>query len=350
MPSKQTNNIKPNNIKSNISQSSLSNKSQNIQQLTTIRDFIRYGLTQFNSHDLYFGHGTDNSWDEIIALITHTLKININPDNSDDSGNSWQADILPHLLDAKLLASEKELLFNKIQQRVSERIPLAYLINQTYFCDLEFYVDKRVIIPRSPIAELIQNQFSPWIGAGNTQAEDIHSILDLCTGSGCIAIALAYYFPNANVDAIDLSDDALEITKINIKNHKTKNNIKNKITPIKSDLFNNLAKNKKYDLIISNPPYVNQQDLDSMPAEYHHEPRMALEAGKDGLELVDRILKDAIQFLNPDGLLIVEVGNSQYDLIKKYPDIPFTWLEFESSADGVFLLTYKQLLTIKKNI
>ena len=204
---------------------------------------------------------------------------------------------------------------------------------------LNFYVDKRVIIPRSPIASLIQQQVAPWI----ENPDDIKSALDLCTGSGCIAIALAYYFPEANIDAIDLSDDALEITNINIKKHHLKTQVK----AIKSDLFNAIKNtNTKYDLIISNPPYVNKQDLEQMPKEYHHEPKMALEAGDDGLDLAHRILKEAINYLNPNGVIIVEVGNSQDALEKAYPHVPFTWLEFESGAYGVFLLTYEQLKNI----
>lgn len=218
-------------------------------------------------------------------------------------------------------------------------MPLAYLIKQTNFCDLNFYIDTRVIIPRSPIASLIQDHFSPWI----ENPDNIKSALDLCTGSGCIAIALAYYFPEANIDAIDLSDDALDITNINIKKHQ----INNQVKAIKSDLFNSIKNtNKKYDLIISNPPYVNKQDLEQMPKEYHHEPKMALEAGDDGLDLAHRILKEAINYLNPKGVLVVEVGNSQDALEKAYPHVPFTWLEFESGAHGVFLLTYEQLKDI----
>jgi ribosomal protein L3 glutamine methyltransferase len=312
----------------------MSQKIDILSDLSTIRDFIRYGFTEFNKNNLYFGHGTDNSWDEIIALVTYSLNIvpnNLSPDN-------LNPDNLNILLDAKLLIHEKQNLIDLINKRINEKTPLAYLIQQTNFCDLNFYVDKRVIIPRSPIGSLIQEQFSPWIEEPN----NITSALDLCTGSGCIAIALAYYFPEANIDAIDLSDDALAVTNINIKKHELQNQVK----AIKSDLFNSIKANKKYDLIISNPPYVNKKDLEQMPKEYHHEPKMALEAGDDGLDLAHRILKEAINYLNPNGILIVEVGNSQYDLEKEYPNIPFTWMEFDSGASGVFLLTYDQLKNI----
>ena len=298
-----------------------------IKNLITIQDVIRYGLTQFNQHDLYFGHGTDNAWDEIIALVTHTLHLDQNIDN------------LNLLLGAKLLPNEQDLLLNLIEKRVKDKIPLAYLINYMRFCDLDFYVDNRVIIPRSPIAELIQNQFAPWV----SNPDNISSALDLCTGSGCIAIALSYYFPSANIDAIDLSDAALEIANINIKKH----NLTNQVKAIKSDLFNTIKTPtaKKYDLIISNPPYVDKQDLDNMPEEYKHEPKMALAAGDDGLDLVKIILKEAINHLNPNGLLVVEVGNSQIALENAYPKVPFTWIDFESNAIGVFALTYEQIIS-----
>ena len=315
----------PKDNKSNAKNNSLSNNNQICESLSTIRDFMRYGLTQFNQHNIYCGHGTDNNNDEIINLIRYTLHL---------EHHQYQ----PHILDAKLLPDEKQNIIQLIQKRVNSKIPLAYLINQTQFCGLDLYVDQRVIIPRSPIASLIEQQFQPWIN----NPDNTHDILDLCTGSGCIAIALAYAFEQAQIDAIELSDDAIEVAKINIKKHE----LEARVNLIKSNLFNKI-KNKKYDLIISNPPYVNQHDLDNMPKEFCHEPKMALAAGKDGLDLVRIILKEAQNHLNKDGLLIIEVGNSQADLEKLYPKVPFTWLDFEDGAYGVFVLTYQQLIDHK---
>jgi len=292
----------------------------NNPELQTIRDFLRYATTRFNEAGLYYGHGTDNAWDDAIALIFTSLHL---------PQHTHQA-----VLDAKLTSSERENLFHLIEQRAQKRIPVPYLTHEAWFCGMPFYVDERVLIPRSPIGELIQNEFSPWIDTAN-----IHSILDLCTGSGCIAIACAKAFPDAEVDATDISEEALAVAHINVMRHAVDDN-----THLhKADLFHNLPM-KKYDIIVSNPPYVNASDMSTLPSEYLHEPSLALAAGDDGLDCVTRILHDAKKYLHPKGILVVEVGNSEIALMEKYPSLPFTWLEFENSDGGVFLLTADQLI------
>ena len=288
-------------------------------ELKTIRDYIRYATSCFNEAGLYFGHGTDNAWDEAIALVYHTLH-------------------LPHsinseILDARLTQSEKSKLSKLIDERIKKRLPLAYLTHEAWFANLAFYVDERVLIPRSPIAELIEAQFSPWV-----HPEKAHRILDLCTGSGCIAIACAKYFPNISVDASDISTDALAVAKINTLRH----NVEDQVTLIESDLFQSIPK-RKYDIIVSNPPYVSHAEIAALPEEYNHEPKLGLVAGNQGLDFATRILRDASKYLEPTGILIVEVGNSEAALSDTYPDIPFTWVEFERGGGGVFLLTAEQL-------
>lgn len=291
-----------------------------MNDLITLRDFIRWAVSRFNEAGLHFGHGTDNAWDEATALILHTLHL--------------PHEINPTVLDARVTQNERTELYKMIQRRVNERIPVAYLTNEAWFAKMPFYVDERVLIPRSPIAELIGNEFQPWI-----EHHAINDILDLCTGSGCIAIACAKAFPDAHVDASDISNDALAVAKMNVLRHE----IEDQVTLYQSDLFNSLPP-KKYDIIISNPPYVDAEDMASLPEEYHHEPELGLAAGSKGLDVAIRILQDAAEYLNPQGILIVEVGNSEYALSEKFPEIPFTWLEFEHGGGGVFLLTAKQLL------
>jgi ribosomal protein L3 glutamine methyltransferase len=288
-------------------------------ELQTIRDFLRYATSRFNEAGLYFGHGTDNAWDEAIALILHTLHL--------------PHDINPAVLAAHLVQSERATLLELIEKRVIKRIPVPYLTHEAWFLGMPFYVDERVLIPRSPIAELIENHFKPWVSAG-----DVEAILDLCTGSGCIAIACAKAFPDAEVDASDISPEALAVAKINVLRHA----LEDQVHLHQADLFNGTP-SKKYNIIVSNPPYVSATEMAELPPEYLHEPKQGLSAGKEGLDFAIRIMKEARQFLTPHGILVVEVGNSETTLAETYPDIPFTWLEFERGGGGVFLLTAQQL-------
>ncbi|MDF2691408.1 MAG: prmB, partial [Gammaproteobacteria bacterium] len=232
------------------------------------------------------------------------------------------------VLDAKLTQLERKRILNKIRLRAKKRLPLPYITHEIWFAGLKMYVDERVLVPRSPIAELIQQQFSPWV-----EPESIHNILDLCTGSGCIAIACALAFPEAIVDAVDISKDALQVSKINVEHYE----LTKRVNLIESDLFQSL-KGKKYDIIVSNPPYVDQSEIKAMPDEFKSEPMLGLASGKDGLDATKEILKQAAQHLNPNGILIVEVGASQEALIAQFPELPFTWLDFEKGGEGVFLL------------
>ncbi len=292
-----------------------------------LQDILRWGLTQFNKANLYYGHGTDNAWDEIIYLVLSTLKL-----------GSY---LNPCFLGTSLSLAERRLLIENIRQRVEERIPTAYLVNEASFANLSFYVDARVLIPRSPIAELIQCEFSPWIQ--NTQR--VNTILDIGTGSGCIAIACAYALPESRIDAVDNSKEALAVAAINVAEHK----LQGQINLIHSNLFQNLN-NRLYDIIISNPPYVDAEEFASLPLEYQHEPAVALAAGKDGLDFVIQILKQAKKFLKEKGILIVEVGYSKKALIERYPQIPFFWLEFENGDAEIFLLTEEQLTHYEQEI
>lgn len=293
-------------------------------ELVTIRDYIRFAASRFNEANLYYGHGTDNAWDEAAALVLHSLFLHHT--------------INPTILDARLTEEERLKIYQFIVQRIDKRIPVAYLTRQAWFAGLPFYVDERVLIPRSPIAELIQNHFQPWI-----DYDKVHRILDLCTGSGCIAIACAQAFPQAEIDASDISEDALAVAKINVMKH----GLEDQITLYHSDLFATLLL-KKYDVIVSNPPYVSAEEMFNLPLEYEHEPSMGLHGGKEGLDFAIRIMQQARDYLNPHGILIVEVGNSEHALIEQFPNIPFTWLEFEHGGGGVFLLTAEQLQTFIK--
>lgn len=288
-------------------------------ELKTIRDIIRWSVSRFNEAGLYYGHGTDSAWDEAVALVLHTLHL--------------PHDVNPTVMDARITSDERDKLYSLIHRRIHERIPVPYLTQQAWFAGLPYYVDERVLIPRSPIAELIESEFLPWI-----ELNEVQTILDLCTGSGCIAIACAKAFPDAHVDASDVSSDALAVAKINTLRHHVEEQVKLH----QADLFHSLPA-KKYDIIVSNPPYVDAEDMASLPKEYHHEPQLGLKAGEMGLDFAIRILQDASQWLTPNGVLVVEVGNSEHALAEQYPDIPFTWLEFERGGGGVFLLTAKQV-------
>lgn len=298
-------------------------ENQNIAQvnkeLTTIRDYIRWGYSLFNGANLFYGHGTDNSWDEAVHLVLSALHL--------------PPDVSPDLMSAILTTVERRHLSELILRRINERVPTAYLTHEAWFAGIPFFVDQRVIIPRSPIGELIERGFSPWLDNGEPK-----KILDLCTGSGCIAIACALAFPESEVDAVDISKDALEVAAINVKKH----HVSDQVNLIKSNLFEKI--NDKYDLIISNPPYVAEQEYKNLPKEYSHEPQIALKAAQLGLEVVNQILQHAAQHLTVEGLLVVEVGNTQEVLVDKYPNIPFTWIDFEQGGEGIFLLSAKDLI------
>ncbi|MDE1461154.1 50S ribosomal protein L3 N(5)-glutamine methyltransferase [Spartinivicinus poritis] len=285
------------------------------QGLSTIRDFIRWAYSRFNQADLFYGHGADNSWDEAVHLVLQSLAL------------PW--DIEQPLFDCHLTDDEKQHVASLIHQRIEQRTPTAYLVNQAWFCGLPFYVDERVLVPRSPIAELINNQFRPWLVANS-----VDRVLDLCAGSGCIGIASAYAFPDAQVDIVDISTDALQVATVNVDQHE----LNHRVSLVQSDLYQALSQ-QRYQLIVSNPPYVDAEDMADMPAEFHHEPALGLEAGADGLDLAKHILAKAADYLTDDGLLVVEVGNSQWALEEQFPQVPFTWVEFEQGGHGVFVLS-----------
>lgn len=286
----------------------------------TVVDFLRFGMSLALQNNLFYGHGTTNATDDIWALILGSLALPF--------------DVEVILLQGRLTEDEKALLCKQLEKRIVDRIPVPYLTHKAYFCDMEFYVDNRVLIPRSPIAELIRQHFSPWINELH-----VNRVLDLCTGSACIAIATCFAFPEALVDAIDISRDALEVAEINRQHYE----VADRLTLIESDCFNNVS-HAKYDIIVSNPPYVGHDEMLGLPKEYSHEPTLALETEANGLSIVLRILHQAANYLTPHGILVVEVGNSEFELINAYPDVPFTWLDFEHGGQGVFLLTYHQLI------
>ncbi|SHI08768.1 50S ribosomal protein L3 N(5)-glutamine methyltransferase [Ferrimonas marina] len=291
-----------------------------VNELHTIDDMLRWCVSRFNAADIYYGHGTDNPWDEAVALIMHTLHLPL--------------ELGGQVRNARLLSSEKHRIVELVIRRVRERVPVPYLTNSAWFAGHEFFVDERVLVPRSPFAELIENGFNPWL-----YNKPVNHVLDLCTGSGCIAIACAHAFPDAQVDAVDISPDALEVAQINIERH----GVLNRVYPIESDGFA-VLKGQRYDLIVSNPPYVDADDMADLPDEFHHEPELGLASGRDGLELTRSILANAADHLTDEGLLFVEVGNSMVALQEQFPNVPFTWLDFERGGHGVFMLSKEQLL------
>ncbi|MGK2897032.1 MAG: 50S ribosomal protein L3 N(5)-glutamine methyltransferase [Candidatus Makana argininalis] len=290
-----------------------------ILSLNTIKDFIKWTLSKFNYNNLYYGHGTNNSLDESLNLIMNSLLIPIAS--------------VKNIYKLNLKLKERTLIIKRVIKRIYERIPVAYLINKSYFCGLEFYIDKRVFIPRSPIAEIIFNKFNKIIN------KNPKNILDMCTGSGCIAIACAYVYPEAKIDAVDISLSALSVAKKNIKKHR----MKKKINIIYSDLFHNINKKQTYDLIITNPPYVNKKEINNLPLEFSHEPIISLYADIDGLKFIKNILLLSFKFLTKDGILICEIGNNIVNIINIYPKLPFRWLKFKKGGYGVFLLHKKNL-------
>ncbi|MDX5372435.1 MAG: 50S ribosomal protein L3 N(5)-glutamine methyltransferase [Pseudomonadaceae bacterium] len=286
-------------------------------RLRSVRDHIRWAVSRFHEAGLFFGHGTDNAWDDARQLVLGALNLPF--------------EIADTYLDCRLEEDEQQHLLELIRRRVEERVPTAYLIGEAWFCGLPFLVDERVLVPRSPIAELIAERFEPWLPAEPAR------ILDLCTGSGCIGIACAYAFPEAEVALGDLSYEALEVANQNIERHE----LEERVYTVQGDGFAGLP-GQRFDLIVSNPPYVDAEDFADMPAEYRHEPELGLACGYDGLDLVRRMLAEAADHLTEKGLLIVEVGNSQVHVEALYPEVDFTWLEFEQGGHGVFLLAAAQ--------
>lgn len=285
------------------------------ESLITVRDWLRFAVSRFNEAGLFFGHGTDNAFDEAAYLILHTLHLPL--------------DRLEPFLDASLNHGEGDQLKSIIERRVKERVPAAYLTNEAWLGNYRFYVDERVIVPRSFISELLQEQLSPWVH----DPEAIHSAADICTGSGCLAILMAIAFPNAGIDAVDISADALKVAKKNVADY----GLEDHVHLIKSDLLASL-KGKTYDLIITNPPYVNAPSMAELPEEYQQEPGLALASGEDGLDHIRRILADAPSHLNPGGLLVAEIGHNRDELEMAFPNLPFTWLDTSGGDEYVFLL------------
>lgn len=285
----------------------------------TPRRLIDWASEQFESSDLYYGHGTDNAYDEAVFIVLRSLGLPF--------------DVSDETLDQPLDASAIDKVVSLINERISTRKPAAYLLNEAWFAGLPFYVNEHVLVPRSPFAELIAEQFSPWCDEDN-----VKRILDIGTGCGCIAIASAFAFPAARVDAIDISTEALAVANKNVEHYS----LTDRVAVIQSDLFRAIG-DAQYDLIIANPPYVDDEDMVALPAEYQHEPALGLYAGVDGLDIVRRILNEAGQHLTENGVLVVEAGNSQYALSEQYPDVPFLWLEFEHGGEGVFLFTRQEI-------
>lgn len=293
---------------------------EDTEALITLRDWLRFAVSRFNQAGLFFGHGTDNAYDEAVWLILHTLHL--------------PPDRLEPFLDASLTDEEKTALAALLKRRIAERIPAAYLTHEAWLAGEHFYVDERVIVPRSFIAHLLTEQLAPWLD----DADAVEDVLDLCTGSGCLAILAAQAFPHARVDAADISAAALEVARRNIAEH----GLEAQVTAVESDMFGALA-GRRYDLIISNPPYVNAGSVAALPPEYRHEPALALGSGQDGLDATRVILENAARHLKPGGLLVTEIGHNRDALEAAFPDLPFVWLDTEGPGEYVFCLTREDL-------
>lgn len=293
----------------------------NSHPFTTLRDVLRYAVSRFNAAKLFFGHGSSNALDEAAYLLLHTLHLPL--------------DNLDTYLDAHLLPDEIASLLQVIERRTTDRVPAAYITNEAWLGTYQFYVDERVIVPRSFIAELIPTYFSPWV----IDPDAITDILELCTGSGCLPIMLADAFPAAQVVTADISADALAVARKNVDTY----GLQDRITLIESDLYAKVPA-KKYQLIVSNPPYVNSSSMSTLPQEYLHEPQIALGGGTDGMDLVRTIIAEAKKHLTPDGILIVEIGNERAFAEAAFPELDFTWVSTSAGDDMVFLLTADQLI------
>lgn len=291
-------------------------------ELCTVRDMMRFAVSRFTEAGLFFGHGSDNAWDESAYLLLHTLNLPL--------------DRLEPFMDARLTSDERALVLKIIRRRISERLPAAYLTNEAWLGEHRFYVDRRVIVPRSHIAELLREQLSPWID----DPWAVQSTLDLCTGSGCLAILAALAFPESTVDAIDISPDALAVAHRNVDDY----GLESRVNLIESDAFAAVP-GKRYDVIISNPPYVNAESMADLPEEYLREPVLALASGEDGLDFTRILLREANDHLNPGGLLVVEIGNNRDELEQAFPDTPFTWLDTAAGDGFVFMLRKEELPT-----
>ena len=294
--------------------------SQITEALFTIRDWLRFSVSRLEQSGVFFGHGTDNAYDESVWLVMSALHLPL--------------DTLDNFLDARITRDEAKHLAHLIERRITERVPTAYLLREAWLKGFKFYVDERVIVPRSFIAELLEDGLAPWI----EYPEMVESAADICTGSGCLGVLLAHAFPNATVDVVDISPDAIAVANINIKNY----GLEDQITAVQSDMFSGL-KGKKYDLIISNPPYVDAPAMSALPQEYRNEPQIALGSGYAGLDHTNILLNEAKKYLNDDGILVVEIGHNRDALLDAYPELPFTWLDVESGNEFVFLLTKEQL-------
>jgi len=297
--------------------------SELLDDLHTIRDWLRWGVSRFHEAKLFFGHGCDNAHDEAAWLILHAL--HLPPDRPEQIG---------HYIDARLTHHERLAVLELLQQRIARRLPAAYLTHEAWQAGLRFYVDERVLIPRSYFADLLTESFAPWVD----DPDAIESALDLCTGSGCLAILMAHAFPNAKIDAADISKDALEVAKRNVADH----GLKERVRLAQGDLFGGLGK-RRYDFILSNPPYVTAEAMRELPPEYRHEPEHALAAGDDGLDIVRRILDGAKPHLKPHGLLAIEVGHNRAIVDAAFPALPLTWLDTESGEGKIFMLRREDL-------